>query len=430
MLDSSPQKKNFESLLTPFEKILLKSKTFAVSVSGGSDSMAMCLIANDWAKKHNCKIVALTVNHQLRKSAANEAIVIGKWLESYSIKHYCLNWDEPKPKFGLQASARQARYDLMIKWCKQKNISVLMLGHHLHDQVETFLLRVEQNSGTYGLASMNSISVRNECFLLRPMLKLPKEILQKFLIDSQQDWFEDPSNYDPRFRRTHIRNIVNRLFHDRLSFKIISNVIGQFRILRQNIDDITNLFFKNAIKFSALGYGTFSYKLLATLPEMVIQRILVRITHEFGGKIYPPRGKSLKRIIELVKTQNRFFFSLGGCQFVGTDEYIIFFRDQRSLIAKEVASGDEVLWGNTIKISICGPIGQTAKLGPLGKRGWLKINKVSDYEKPINMPHTVHYSLPCLFDEYGVVHVPGINYYRPKDKINNLRIASVKYVFN
>ena len=93
MLKSSRQEKNFESLFAPFEKILLQNKTFAVAVSGGSDSMAMCLIANDWAKKNSRMMVALTVNHQLRKSAGDEARIIGSWLESYNITHYCLNWN-------------------------------------------------------------------------------------------------------------------------------------------------------------------------------------------------------------------------------------------------------------------------------------------------------------------------------------------------
>ena len=120
LLGSSLQEKNFESLFTPFEKILLQNKTFAVAVSGGSDSMAMCLIANDWAKRNSREMVALTVNHQLRKSAADEAKVISGWLKPYNIAHFCLNWDASKPKFGLQAAARQARYDLMISWCKKK----------------------------------------------------------------------------------------------------------------------------------------------------------------------------------------------------------------------------------------------------------------------------------------------------------------------
>ena len=430
MLESSRQEKNFESLFAPFEKILLQNKTFAVAVSGGSDSMAMCLIANEWAKKNSRMMVALTVNHQLRKSAGDEARIIGGWLEPYKINHYCLNWNAPKPKFGLQASARQARYDLMIKWCKENNIFVLMTGHHLQDQVETFLLRTEQSSGTDGLASMNALSKRKECSLLRPLLKVPKERLQNFLRERQQEWFEDPSNNDPKFRRTHVRHIVNQLVQNGLPLEVVSNVIDQFGVLRQNFDDITNLFLRKAVKFSALGYGTISYKLFTALPEVIIQRILVHIALEFGGKIYPPRGKSLRRLIKLIKKQEKFFFSLGGCQFIGTDNCIIFFRDRRSLQSQDVASGDEVLWGNSIKISICGPVGQIAKLAPLGKRGWLKIGRASDYDKPTNMPHTVHYSMPSLFDENGVLHVPSINYYRPVDKINNLRIASVKFVFN
>ena len=46
----------------------------AVAVSGGSDSLALVLLAASWAERHGIELTALTVDHGLRQESASEAI--------------------------------------------------------------------------------------------------------------------------------------------------------------------------------------------------------------------------------------------------------------------------------------------------------------------------------------------------------------------
>ena len=50
-----------------------KYQHVAVGVSGGVDSLALCLLAHSWGKENGVKITALTVDHGLRKESAREA---------------------------------------------------------------------------------------------------------------------------------------------------------------------------------------------------------------------------------------------------------------------------------------------------------------------------------------------------------------------
>lgn len=52
----------------------------AVAVSGGADSMALCLLARDWAAARGGRITALTVDHGLRPASADEAGRIASWM--------------------------------------------------------------------------------------------------------------------------------------------------------------------------------------------------------------------------------------------------------------------------------------------------------------------------------------------------------------
>ena len=69
--------------LEPFES----SPALAVAVSGGADSLALCLLAQEWAAQRGAAITALTVDHGLRAGSADEAAVVGDRLRSRGIEH-------------------------------------------------------------------------------------------------------------------------------------------------------------------------------------------------------------------------------------------------------------------------------------------------------------------------------------------------------
>ena len=126
----------------------------AVAVSGGADSMALCLLAQGWAKAQGVRLFALTVDHGLRADAAAEARQVGQWLSGHDIEHHVLGHEDPPPRANIQAWARELRYRLMEDWCAQHGVPLLLVAHHLEDQAETLLLRLARGSGVDGLAAM------------------------------------------------------------------------------------------------------------------------------------------------------------------------------------------------------------------------------------------------------------------------------------
>jgi tRNA(Ile)-lysidine synthase len=183
----------------------------AVAVSGGADSLALTLLMRDWAAAHGVALTALTVDHGLRPESTAEARQVGAWLAARGISHQVLAWDGDKPTANIQATARQARYDLLTSWCRARGAPVLLLGHHADDQIETFLLRLGRGSGLRGLSAMRAIEKRNDIMVLRPFLATPKQALLETLRTCGQPWLDDPSNFDMRFRRSHVRALAAQL---------------------------------------------------------------------------------------------------------------------------------------------------------------------------------------------------------------------------
>ena len=102
---------------------LKQSKKIVAAVSGGIDSLSLILIANNWAKKHNIKIIGITVDHGLRKSSHEEAVYINNLLKKYNIEHHILVWEGEKPKNNIENIAREARYKLIFDFCKERFIA-------------------------------------------------------------------------------------------------------------------------------------------------------------------------------------------------------------------------------------------------------------------------------------------------------------------
>jgi tRNA(Ile)-lysidine synthase len=175
----------------------------AVAVSGGADSTALALLAQDWATRHDARIIALIVDHGLRASSAAEAEHTRIRLAERGIEARILTLSGLPSGAKLQESARVARYTALSQAARAAGALFLLLGHHQADQAETVAMRAAR--GTGGLQGMASFTARNDVVLLRPLLTIPPEKLRDFLRAEKMQWFEDPSNADPRFERVRIR---------------------------------------------------------------------------------------------------------------------------------------------------------------------------------------------------------------------------------
>lgn len=114
-----------------------------------------------------------------------------------------------KPETGIQERARIARYRLLGRWAGQRGLSALVTAHHLDDQAETLLMRLNRGSGARGLAGMRPavpLPVSgSKLRLLRPLLGWRRSELEKICKAARLKPAEDPSNSDEQFERVRVR---------------------------------------------------------------------------------------------------------------------------------------------------------------------------------------------------------------------------------
>lgn len=111
------------------------------------------------------QIVAFTVDHMLQPSSASMTAKAAQYARALETQHVVstIRWGTPPfghrplPGQNIELSARTARYHLLLADMKRQNVQVLCTGHHLNDQTETSVMRLNHGSGRFGLAGMHRL---------------------------------------------------------------------------------------------------------------------------------------------------------------------------------------------------------------------------------------------------------------------------------
>jgi len=187
--------------LGPFERHPL----LAVAVSGGPDSLSLCILAHQYARERGGAVLGLIVDHGLRPESAAEAAQTLAKLYRRGIAARILTLAGLAHGPGLAARARAARYAALESACAEAGALHLLLGHHAADQAETVAMRLLAGSGPDGLAAMPALAETAQMRLLRPLLTVAPVRLRATLAVLGETWVDDSSNADPAAQRARLR---------------------------------------------------------------------------------------------------------------------------------------------------------------------------------------------------------------------------------
>jgi tRNA(Ile)-lysidine synthase len=200
--------------------LFARERALVLAVSGGPDSTALLYLAARWCKKlrRGPKLIAVTVDHGLRRESAREALAVKRLATKLKIEHRTLRWTGVKPKSGIQEAARNARYRLLAQAARKAGAEHIVTAHTQDDQAETVLFRMMRGSGLAGLRGMMPMSSlpggaqgTTGQSIARPLLSVPKARLLATLAAAKIPFAIDPSNRDPRFTRPRLRELMPAL---------------------------------------------------------------------------------------------------------------------------------------------------------------------------------------------------------------------------
>lgn len=382
---------------------------FAVAVSGGPDSMALALLMAGFGEVH-----FLTFDHGLRPDSAKEAEKVKDWLGQKGLSHTIIKWSGDKPKTGIQAEARAARYKAMEGWCKKNRVKYLITAHHLEDQAETFLMRLLKGSGIDGLAAMASKSpglFEGEVAILRPLLEVSKDRLKATLKAHNQEWIEDPSNENTDFTRIKIRALLEA--SSDLDAKTLARTASRLARVKGILNDATENFLAETFVVHDQGYGILKKAAFLEGPQEIALRGLSKILIFISQSNYPPGIEKLGRLLNSLENKEFKGATLHGCHLSPlAGGKVLVCREARK--ASEVLAlkpGEKALWDNRFEVFFEG--GESPlEIRALGEGNWETLAAENPKVKEIDIPHPVRAALPAFFRGKEVVLIPHLNFSR------------------
>ncbi len=268
-----------------------------IGFSAGPDSV--CLL--DVLKRiynNQIEFHLVYINHGLRpaKFLKREEIMTQNYAQKYFCNYSIVRIKVPKTKKGMEAEARQRRYDELIKCADEISAQRIVLGHNLDDLVETFFINLIRGSGTLGLQAMPAVRLP----FVRPLIDVRKSDIISYLELRNLKFCSDLSNRDLNIRRNLIRRkIMPQLLM--LNPQLHNVIRREIEILRNGEEFIQNQVkrvYQGIVKQKHSGL-TIDFNRLMHYNKAVKSRIIMSMIRSLKGDLVGINAKHIEEILGL-----------------------------------------------------------------------------------------------------------------------------------
>jgi tRNA(Ile)-lysidine synthase len=256
-----------------------------LAVSGGPDSLALMILAARWrgATKRGPRLIAVTVDHALRRQSAAEARAVKALAKRLNVEHHTLRWRGAKPSTGIQSAARDARYRLLARLSRELGTVHVLTGHTRDDQAETVLMRMSRGSGLAGLGGMARSIQRDSFVLVRPFLDVPKSRLVATVRQAGVTFADDPTNRDLAYARPRLRALMPALAKEGCDARNLARLARRLARANLALDAVADVAERGMLSFDRSTLRSeFVADAFFTAPEEIRLRLLIRAIDRAG----------------------------------------------------------------------------------------------------------------------------------------------------
>jgi tRNA(Ile)-lysidine synthase len=268
---------------------LSRNDCVIIANSGGVDSLALCWLAH----KYFDKALSVTIEHGLRDDSLSDAEAarrIAKVEIGMPAFVRAIRWpDNSRPLNQVQELCRTERYNRLGSAMHELGASAVLTAHHLDDQIETTIMRMENCSGILGLPGILKSYTRadvKDCpsfQIARPLLSFGKKQLIATCLAQGLTVVEDPTNVKMIYRRNDVRRQLNAASPEaRIGMVALVNVLGAAkRALDDSLKD--DPMSRVAIFNAKTGHAEVDLIKLQTLSPPVRVYVFLNVMHRVKG---------------------------------------------------------------------------------------------------------------------------------------------------
>lgn len=300
---------------------LWTGRPIGIAVSGGPDSLALCVMlrkAFPVSDPQSPKLCALMVDHAMESIGVKE--------EPTLVKDYCTSsgidfrllradWTDTPLDTLTQGKvllrAREKRYELLLDAANQIGSGLVLLGHNLDDDIVTMLYRMARFSGNDGIAGMRQLTAvpvpghpaAASVLLGRPLLGIEKERLRATVVSEGVRFTDDTSNTRTEYSRNLISQTLARLQEqdpERFSTDRLAMLLESFKRHQQTVHErVVGIMDRSVLLNRKQGTAVLVANSKDNLRDgPAWRRILTNISQYVSCRVTPPPTSAVHRIMQ------------------------------------------------------------------------------------------------------------------------------------
>ena len=291
-------------------KFNVSKKSLLIAFSGGYDSTVLLNILIQLKDELNFNLSAIHLNHNWRDEESDlEQDFCEKFCRENKIKFYTQKLEKGSTNNELEA--REARYNFFKEIYTKNNFDFLLTAHTKSDNAETIIFRLAKGMGINGLKGISEFIKLSDMNVLRPMLQISREEIEKYIQKNSLKVNFDSSNLNKKYKRNKVRldiiphfKELNNTFEDNISN---TSKIAEF------YDTSLNYFLE---KEQISPNNKINYQKFITLPEEVKNIVLYKFLSQYSNEISFKQIKLLLKEIESKIPKSGKYFSLSNNEFI------------------------------------------------------------------------------------------------------------------
>jgi len=239
------------------------------AVSGGADSM--CLLHRLHAGGY--KVTAAHFEHGIRgEESRRDMDFVREYCHSAGIPFVCARGEVPayarEHGLSVEEAARKLRYDFLEEKRRELALDYILTAHNAGDNAETLVFNLIRGSGTRGLKGID----KRRGPILRPMLGLSRQEIERYLEQNSVPHIEDSSNQSDDYSRNFIRHNIIPLM-EQINPRFVQAASRTAELCRRDeeaLNEMADCFFKE----SCAADGSIDCAALTKAPAALASRAL------------------------------------------------------------------------------------------------------------------------------------------------------------
>jgi len=190
-------------------KVLKKyqAQRVLIAVSGGVDSMVLLNVVAQILPTDKFGVV--NIDHDLRPESASEVQFIRDYCLKNDYQFFTTKWtDKPQGDIGMEAAAREFRYDFFAETMRTQKFDTLLTAHHGNDLAENILMKLIRSGNAYEVVSLKQERPFANGQIVRPFLDFSKRELAEYADIHDINHVQDETNFANITMRNRLRNNI------------------------------------------------------------------------------------------------------------------------------------------------------------------------------------------------------------------------------